>query len=120
MSSYKIIFPAIGLALMAGAALAGADDAYRQYYEHRGPMPFEALDRNGDGLVTAEEHALARAERHAVRAARGYPMRHAVSASSFDQIDGDGDGSLSRDELSRWQAQRAPRRGFAYGGRWDN
>jgi hypothetical protein len=106
MLSSKNILPAVGLALLSGTALASADEHERsEYYERRGPIPFEVLDLDGDHAVTAAEHAMVRAERHAVRAALGYPMRNARSAPSFDAIDGDGDGSLSRNELSSWQAQ---------------
>jgi hypothetical protein len=111
MFSNKILISALGLALAAGIAGASSDEYERhEYYEHRGPLPFEVIDLNRDGVVTAEEHAQVRSERHAVRAQQGYPMRGAGSAPSFEQMDSDGDGSISREELSSHQAQRMQRR----------
>ena len=52
--SRKNIFPAVGLALLGGTALASADDYERsEHYEQRGPIPFEVLDLDGDHQLTA-------------------------------------------------------------------
>ena len=119
MISNKLNAVALGLALAAGAAGASPDENERgEYHEQRGPIPFEVLDLNRDGVVTAEEHAQVRRERHSYREQRGYPMRHTGSAPDFGQIDADGDGSISRDELSNAQAQRMQQRGMGRGGRW--
>ena len=83
---------------------------YEKYYLQRGPMPFEVLDINGDGVITAEEHATARSERQAARAKAGYMMRNAKKAPAFEQADLDSSGAISRDELSRWQARRFQQR----------
>ncbi len=107
MINHTGIIPIIGLAMLTGAAIASPDEDERRYqYERRGPMPFELLDLNRDGVVTAQEHAYARDQRHMRRSAMGYPMRNAPNAPAFDQIDANGDGAISRDELSNWQAQR--------------
>lgn len=119
MFTNRTLIAALGLTLLAGAAGAGAGDYERsEYYERRGPMPFEVLDLNSDGVVTAEEHAQVRTERHRYRSEHGYPMRNAASAPKFDQIDSDGSGAVERDELSAWQAQRMQQRGMGRGGRW--
>ena len=73
-------------------------------------MPFELLDRNDDGKVTADEHAQARAERHRFRVDHGYRMQGMQSAPNFDRMDRDGSGAIDRDELSQWQAQRMQQR----------
>jgi hypothetical protein len=80
-------------------------------------MPFEVMDLDRDGIVTAEEHERVRAERQKIRTEHGYPMRRAASAPKFEQIDRDGNGSIDREELSGWQAQRWQQRGPRYGGR---
>lgn len=117
MLNKTILTSAVGVALLCGTAFASSYENERnEYYERRGPMPFEVLDLNGDGVVTPEEHAQVRNERQKVRSEQGYPMRNASSAPSFDQIDRDGDGSVSRNELYGWQAgcmQRRPGMGPA-------
>jgi hypothetical protein len=111
MLSNKILSSAFGLALIAGVAGASPGEYERhEYYEHRGPMPFEVVDLNQDGVVTADEHAQVRSERHSVRAQQGYPMRNAGSAPSFEQMDSDGNGSISREELADFQALRMQQR----------
>ena len=124
MINRTFLISTLSLALLAGTAAASPDEYEREaYYERRGPMPFELFDLNRDGVVTAEEHAQVRNERRETRANLGYPMRNAPYAPSFEQIDLDNDGSISRDELAASQAQRMPRRGMGMGGppgRWNN
>ena len=79
--------------------------------------PFEVLDLNGDGNVTAGEHAQVRQRRHAARAQAGYPMRHAARAPSFEQIDSNADGAISPDELAAARAYRMEQRMYRDGHR---
>ncbi len=112
----------LGLALLVGAAGASPGEYERQeYYERRGPMPFELMDLNRDGVVTTEEHAQVRNERRQARTQMGYPMRNAPYAPAFEQIDSDGNGSISHEELSAWHTQRMQQRGMRMGppGRWN-
>jgi len=119
MLTNKTLITALGLALLAGTAAASSYDAERsEYYERRGPMPFEVLDLNGDGVVSPDEHAQVRSERHSYRSERGYPMRNAAAAPNFDRVDTDASGAIDRDELSAWQAQRMQQRCMGRGGRW--
>ena len=114
MLSKKILISAVSAVLLNGMAVASPDE-YEEYYYQRGPMPFEALDLNGDALVTPEEHAAVRAERQAARAKSGYRMRNAGNAPDFEQIDRDSSGEISRDELDAWRAQRMQYPGRGYG-----
>ena len=111
MSSNKYFAPFLGIVLVAGVAGASPGEYERhEYYEHRGPMPFEVVDLNGDGVVTADEYTKVRTERHAYRASQGYPMRNAKSAPQFARIDLDADGSISEQEFAQHQANRMQRR----------
>ena len=120
MFNIKVFYFTLVLALLAGTAMASPDEYEREeYYERRGPMPFEVYDLNQDGVVTAEEHAQVRRDRQAIRARSGYPMRNAASAPSFEQIDTDKSDSISREELSTWHTQRMRNRAMGWGGRWN-
>lgn len=109
MFNIKILLPILGLSLAAGVATASPGE-YETYYQNRGPVPFEALDLDRNGVVTAEEHAKVRSQRHAYLANRGYPMRNAANAPAFEQIDRDASGSISREELNQWRSQRMQQR----------
>ena len=99
----------LSLALVAGSVLASPDENERhEAYERRGPISFEVMDLDGNGVVTQAEHAQVRAERQRVRSRQGFPMRNAGNAPPFEQIDRDGSGALDRDELSAWQSRRGP------------
>lgn len=111
MLSNRILISALGLALTAGVAAASSDEFERhEYYAQRGPLPFEVIDIDNDGVVSAKEHAQVRSERHAVRIQQGYPMRGARYAPSFEELDSDGSGSISREELASHQALRMQQR----------
>ncbi len=71
------LITSLGLAIMAGAAVASSDKPGK---DHRPHHSFEELDANGDGKVTREEM-----ETH--------------MQARFEGADTNGDGSLSRDEL---------------------
>ncbi|WP_245537330.1 EF-hand domain-containing protein [Thiocystis violascens] len=69
----------------------------------RGPMPFAAFDRDGNGMVTEQEFNTVHAERMAARAATGAPMRGAANAPTFADFDLNGDGRLVSDEFAAAQ-----------------
>ena len=105
MTKQTIFLSALGLLLVSGVTAASPGE-YENYYYQRGPVPFDVLDANNDGVVTAQEHATFRANRHQARSKAGYRLRNADKAPSFDQIDTDASGSISRGELEQWRNQR--------------
>jgi Ca2+-binding EF-hand superfamily protein len=109
MNTKLTLLGLLSMLLLSGLAFSSPDDN-EKYYLQRGPMPFEVLDLNGDGNITAEEHATVRSQRHAARAKAGYLMRNKNKAPVFEQADLDSSGAISRDELSKWQARRFQQR----------
>jgi len=76
----------------------------------RGPIPFAAYDKDGNGLIGKEEFRAVRGERRATRAAEGRPMRGAASAPAFSKLDTNGDGQLTQEELTAGQKAQMERR----------
>ena len=82
----------------------------------RGPIPFAAYDRDGNNLISEEEFNTVRGERMAQRTAEGRPMRGAAMALTFIELDKNGDGQITREELAAGQkAQREERRQMGEG-----
>lgn len=99
----KPLSAAIALALIVGTAPALV---LSSEIPQRGPMTFKAFDGDGDGVVTEQEFASARAERMQARAAQGAPMAGAGSAPAFSDLDADGDGRLTPAEFEAWRRAR--------------
>ncbi len=97
-SNSRIILAAILLSAVASATVAVGYP--------RGPAPFEAIDSDRDGRISAEEFDTHRAARQASRAARGFALRNAAQAPSFEAWDSDADGYLTPAELTMGQQSR--------------
>jgi Ca2+-binding EF-hand superfamily protein len=81
----------------------------------RGPIPFEAFDVDGNGVVSEQEFYSVRAERMAARAAEGRALKNAANAPQFSEIDTNGDGSLSPEELAAGQQKHMQQHGGGKG-----
>lgn len=77
----------------------------------RGPIPFDVYDTDGNGFVSEAEFNATRTERIRQRAEEGMPMRNAGNAPMFSAFDSNGDGQLSREELSVGQRSQMGQRG---------
>lgn len=76
----------------------------------RGPIPFAAYDRDGDGLISEQEFDAVRAQRIADRAASGARMGNLANAPTFADLDGDHNGWLTPEELAAGQAAQMEQR----------
>jgi hypothetical protein len=85
---------------------AGAAPAADSSVPHRGPVPFENFDSNGDGYIDEQEFNRLRSERTQQRASDGRMMRNMGNAPAFTDLDSDGDGRVSRQEHQAHQRQR--------------
>ena len=72
----------------------------------QGPEPFAALDYNHDGVISEQEFKRFHGERMNTRSGQGMPMSNRPDAPAFTDLDRDGNGSLSEDELTHYQQMR--------------
>ncbi len=91
----------IALAMLAGMGTVFAVVA--EEIPIRGPIPFAAFDLDNNGAVSEQEYYAVRAKRMAAVAEDGRPMKNAANAPQFSEIDANGDGALSPEELSAGQ-----------------
>ncbi len=68
-----------------------------------GPAPFSVFDMDQNGFVSEAEFYSVREQRMAAKASEGKKMRCAASAPAFADLDTDGDGQLSPEELTAGQ-----------------
>jgi len=68
-----------------------------------GPAPFSVFDMDENGFISEAEFYSVREQRMAARASEGKKMRCAKYAPSFADLDTDGDGQLSPEELTAGQ-----------------
>ena len=102
--------------LIAFAIIFLPISAHSEAIPERGPIPFAAYDKDGNGHISEKEFSAVRAERMSTRVAEGRPMRGAASAPSFSEFDTNKDGQLTQDELTAGQkAQMEKRRSMGMG-----
>jgi Ca2+-binding EF-hand superfamily protein len=69
-----------------------------------GAASFSAFDMDGNGFISEYEYNSVRQQRMAARASEGKKMRCAQFAPSYADLDTDGDGKLSPEELTIGQS----------------
>ena len=72
----------------------------------RGPIGFEAYDKNKDGVITPEEFDAVKAERMSAKAEAGMPMRNAGNSPDFTYFDANKDGKITKEEFQKGQLER--------------
>ena len=100
-------------ALASAASLVYAESAM---IAARGPVPFNAIDLDGNGSISEEEFETVHQQRMSARAAEGRPMRGMVNHPLYVDFDTDHDGQLTPDELAAGrQMQMQKRQGMSMG-----
>lgn len=72
----------------------------------RGPIGFEAYDKNKDGVITQEEFDAVKAERMNAKTEAGMPMRNASNSPDFTYFDTNKDGKITKEEFQKAQLER--------------
>ena len=72
----------------------------------RGPIGFEAYDKNKDNVITQDEFDSVKAERMNAKAEAGMPMRNAANSPDFSFFDANKDGKITKEELKEGQLTR--------------
>ena len=96
----------IGLSAASLLAVTFALCAQAQPFAGRGPVPFAAMDLDGDGYVSSREFSQHHDARMAARAAQGRLLHNADRAPRFENWDTDGDGLLNAAEVTSGQQTR--------------
>ena len=117
--SLTMLFNALTLSFLAASyALVILQPVQAQQIPLRGPIPFEAYDQDSNNFITQEEFNSVRGQRISANAAQGRQMRGMAYAPAFSDLDLDGDGKLSRNELlqgQQLQMQKHRERQFSQG-----
>jgi Ca2+-binding EF-hand superfamily protein len=96
MRGTRWLFGVAALVVVMGVGVASAGGDVPDL-PLRGPIPFEAFDLDGSGAISEQEFDQAHARRDEAREQAGLPpagRRHA-----FGDLDSDGDGEISPEEL---------------------
>ena len=106
MKTLSKLFPACLLIILAGGFVSISAQADQG--SQKGPPPFSVFDMDQNGSISEAEFYSVREQHMAAKASEGKKMKCMASAPSFADLDTNGDGQLSPEELSAGQkAHRA-------------
>ena len=96
-----------GVVLLSSPAIAeGEGDGHKGMHGQQHSCPaYSEIDANADDAVTSEEFYAFRADRMAARAEAGGKMKNAKNSPTFEDLDLDGDGTMSAEEFAEHKAQ---------------
>lgn len=95
------------LTLMAvSMCLIGATILVAQSLPNRGPLPFSVYDVDNNQIITLQEFENVKAKRMAQKMSQGKMIRNAGKSTSFESIDLDSNGQITKEELAIHQQQR--------------
>ncbi len=101
----------VKLSLVVTAALSvGSTTLSAQEMPLRGPIPFEVFDADKDGSISESEYKATRDARIEKKKSQGLPMRNVANAPSFEELDSDGDGKITKVELLEGQNKQMQKR----------
>ena len=89
------------LIVLAGCIVISA--AHAKEGSSHGPVPFSVFDMDENGFISEAEFYSVREQRMAAKASEGKKMRCAKYAPTFAELDTNGDGKLSPEELTAGQ-----------------
>jgi hypothetical protein len=81
----------------------------------RGPVPFSTWDADNSGAIDEQEFNALREQRQSAVKASGRQGKNMANASTFAQIDSNGDSQISAEELSAMQQGKGNKQGMGKG-----
>jgi hypothetical protein len=102
-------------ALIVGAFSLTTGLVFANDLPTRGPVPFATWDADNSGAIDEQEFNALREQRQAAVKASGRQGKNMANASTFAQIDSNGDGQISDEELSAMQQRRGNKQSMGKG-----
>jgi len=104
-----LIAVVIGAVFPISVLATGLQTEIQKALPARGPIPFAVFDHDASGFITAAELESTRNARMAMKSGENRPMHGMANMPTFSDMDIDGDGKLTKEELMA--SQNAHRQG---------
>lgn len=89
----------------------GVASIVAQPLPNKGPMPFSTFDEDNNQVITLQEFENVKAKRMAQKLDQGKMLKNAGKSATFESIDLDGNGEISKEEFNSHQQQRFQQKG---------